>query len=58
MQELYEIFEVLKVQKRTVSAETISGNTEFVTGILQESRNLLKFSKYICVCFFLHVSML
>ena len=28
----------------------------FVTGILQESRNLLKFSKYICLCLCLFLS--
>ena len=29
MRKLYEIFKVLKIQKRIVSAETIRGNTVF-----------------------------
>ena len=31
MRKLYEIFKVLKVQKRIVSAETICGNTVYLT---------------------------
>ena len=38
MRKLYEIFKVLRVQKRIVSAETIRGNT--VTDILALFSNL------------------
>ena len=39
MQKLYEIFKVLKIQKRIVSAETICGNTvcEFAETCLEET---------------------
>ena len=45
MRKLYEIFKVLKVQKRIVSAETIRGNTVYEPCKTTMAKSLIKEKK-------------
>ena len=50
MWQLYEIFKILQIQKRIVSAETIRGNTIYRNFIQKQRKSLVIFLFFLISC--------